>query len=216
MTIAQQIKWNFAKEGDLVIRNAKGNHIYYENSDGYWYKREFDEKGNVIYHENSNGFWYKCAYDEKGNLIYYETSNGFWYKCAYDEKGNSIYYETSDGYWSKREYDEKRNPIYYETSDGVIEDNRPKCENKVVDQKTSIDWLQKQIKLSAFVDRTQGFTYLDTEILFEMLAKAKQMEKEQIIEAATRWKGTDFAEQYYNETYGGQGSPDTSPNTQNK
>jgi len=28
------------------------------------------------------------------------------------------------------------------------------------------------------------------------------MEKEQIIEAAERWKGTNFAEQYYNETYG--------------
>ena len=32
---------------------------------------------------------------------------------------------------------------------------------------------------------------------------AKQMEREQIIEAAERWKGTNFAEQYYNETYKG-------------
>ena len=90
-TIAQQIKWNFAKEGDLVIRNAKGNLIYYETSDGFWSKSIYNEKGNVIYHENSNGVW------------------------------------------SKREYDEKGNEIYRETSDGVIEDNRPKCENKVVD-----------------------------------------------------------------------------------
>ena len=29
------------------------------------------------------------------------------------------------------------------------------------------------------------------------------MEREQIIEAAERWKGTNFAEQYYNETYKG-------------
>ncbi len=29
-----------------------------------------------------------------------------------------------------------------------------------------------------------------------------EMEKQQIIEAAERWKGTNFAEQYYNETYG--------------
>jgi hypothetical protein len=35
------------------------------------------------------------------------------------------------------------------------------------------------------------------------LAEAKAMEKEQIMEAAERWKGTDFAELYYNETYGG-------------
>ena len=75
-TIAQQIKWNFAKEGDLVIRNAKGNVIYFESSDGYWYKQEFDEKGNEIYYENSDGFWQKKEYDEKGNKIYYEDSYG--------------------------------------------------------------------------------------------------------------------------------------------
>ena len=111
-TIAQQIKWNFAKEGDLVIRNAKGNPIYLEHSDGFWVKRTDDEKGNVIY---------------------YESSDGFWYKRTYDEKGNEIYYETSDGYWSKSKYDEKGNEIYYETSYGEVIDKRPKCENKVVD-----------------------------------------------------------------------------------
>ena len=39
--------------------------------------------------------------------------------------------------------------------------------------------------------------------------KATQLlekEREQIIEAAERWKGTNFAEQYYNETYGSKGS----------
>ena len=47
-----------------------------------------------------------------------------------------------------------------------------------------------------------------------------QMEKEQIIKSFN--EGTFYsdekinAEQYYNEVYGGQGSPDTSPNTQNK
>jgi hypothetical protein len=38
---------------------------------------------------------------------------------------------------------------------------------------------------------------------------SKEMEKQQIIEAAERWKGTDFAEQYYNETYGSKGSDET-------
>ena len=33
-----------------------------------------------------------------------------------------------------------------------------------------------------------------------------EMEKQQIIEAAERWKGTDFAEKYYAETYGSKGS----------
>ena len=40
-------------------------------------------------------------------------------------------------------------------------------------------------------------------------------EKQQIIEAAERWKGTDFAEKYYAETYGSKGS-DNSPKVQNK
>lgn len=44
-----------------------------------------------------------------------------------------------------------------------------------------------------------------------------QMEKEQIIIAfKSGWNWNSDAEQYYNETYGGQGSPDTFPNTQNK
>lgn len=35
-----------------------------------------------------------------------------------------------------------------------------------------------------------------------------EMEKQQIIDAAERWKGTDFAEKYYAETYGSKGSDD--------
>ena len=35
----------------------------------------------------------------------------------------------------------------------------------------------------------------------ELVEQAKAMEKQQIIDAAERWKGTNFAEQYYNETY---------------
>lgn len=47
-----------------------------------------------------------------------------------------------------------------------------------------------------------------------------QMEKEQIVKAYSNGSNDRLKnrinEQYYNETYGGQGSPDTSPNTQNK
>ena len=49
-----------------------------------------------------------------------------------------------------------------------------------------------------------------------------RLEKEQIMKAVYDSMGANFdpnmgrAEQYYNETFGGQGSPDTSPNTQNK
>jgi len=38
--------------------------------------RIYNTNGNVIYRENSNGKWYKNEYDEQGNKIYYENSNG--------------------------------------------------------------------------------------------------------------------------------------------
>ena len=78
-------------------------------------------------------------------------------------------------------------------------------------QQTAVEWLVEQ--------------YANENYGIEVYAQAKQMEKEQIIHA---WREGDNdsmyspkeldkqAEQYYNETYGGQGSPDTSPNTQNK
>ena len=35
-----------------------------------------DSKGNIVYHENSNGYWYKREYDSKGNIVYLEDSTG--------------------------------------------------------------------------------------------------------------------------------------------
>ena len=58
------------------VYDKKGNVIYFENSDGYWSKREYNEKGNEIYFENSKGYWSKSEYDEKGNRIYFEDSDG--------------------------------------------------------------------------------------------------------------------------------------------
>lgn len=52
ITIAQQLK---IKEFPFEIKNSKGNIIYFENSNGYWAKREYDSNGNQIYYENSNG-----------------------------------------------------------------------------------------------------------------------------------------------------------------
>ena len=41
-------------EGNRVY-NTNGNEIYYEDSDGYWYKEEYDTNGNLIYRETSRG-----------------------------------------------------------------------------------------------------------------------------------------------------------------
>ena len=73
-TIAQQLNiTNFP----FNIKNDKGNRVYYEDSNGFWAKYQYDEKDNEVYFENSKGYWIKCQYDEKGNRIYYENSNGY-------------------------------------------------------------------------------------------------------------------------------------------
>jgi hypothetical protein len=76
MTIAQQIKWDFKTNGDLEIRNKRGNQIYFEDSDGYWQKCEYDSQNNQTYFESSSGYWSKQEWDSKGNRIYFENSKG--------------------------------------------------------------------------------------------------------------------------------------------
>lgn len=72
MTITQQLK---VKEFPFIIRNSKGQEVYWENSDGFWVKREYDSNGNEIYFEKSNGFWAKSEYDSNGKEIYWENSD---------------------------------------------------------------------------------------------------------------------------------------------
>ncbi len=93
-----------------------------------------DKSGKVLYFERSDGYWWKYEYDSNGNEIYFERSDGWWCKYEYDSNGNLIYYENSNGYWCKWEYDSNGKILYFENSDGEIEDNRPKgCEGKVVE-----------------------------------------------------------------------------------
>ena len=75
-TIAQQIKWDFEANGDLIIKDKNGKLIYYEDSNGLWEKHEYDSEGKPIYSENSSGYWVKKEYDSKGIEIYYENSKG--------------------------------------------------------------------------------------------------------------------------------------------
>ena len=75
-TIAEQIKWDLETNGDLAIRGKKGNLIYFEPSNGFWAKYEYDSKGNEIYFGSSDGRWAKREYDSQGNVIYFEESTG--------------------------------------------------------------------------------------------------------------------------------------------
>jgi hypothetical protein len=72
-TIAQQLN---IKDFPFEIKDKNGNEIYYETSNGFWVKREWDENGKEIYSENSDGYWCKYEYDKNGNEIYYENSEG--------------------------------------------------------------------------------------------------------------------------------------------
>ncbi len=60
----------------IKIKDANGNHTYFEDSDGYWSKREYDANGNHTYFEDSDGKWSKREYDADGNETYYEHSDG--------------------------------------------------------------------------------------------------------------------------------------------
>lgn len=72
-TIAQFLK---VKTFPFIIKDDQGNQIYYEYSNGFWYKYEYDDNCNPIYCEASDGYWAKSEYDNQGNVIYYEDSDG--------------------------------------------------------------------------------------------------------------------------------------------
>ena len=72
-TIAQQLK---IKDFPFSIKDKDGKEIYYEDFDGYWWKREFDANGNEIYAKYSDSFWWRCEHDSNGKEIYYEDSDG--------------------------------------------------------------------------------------------------------------------------------------------
>jgi hypothetical protein len=93
-TIAQQLN---VTEFPFEIKNNNGNTIYYENSNEFWVKWEYDSNRNTIYSENSDGRWHKCEYDSNEKTIYYEASDGLWYKRKFDSLGRMIYYEDSKG-----------------------------------------------------------------------------------------------------------------------
>ena len=108
--------------------------------------RLYDTKGNRIYCEDSEGYWWKCEYDDDNNKTYYEHSEGHWRKGEFDTNNNEIYYENSGGYWWKREFDTNNNEIYYEDSSGVLCDNRT-CNGKVfIDEQTGKKFKMMEVK----------------------------------------------------------------------
>ena len=61
----------------IEIKNSNGKQTYYEESYGYWDKREYDSDGNKTYFENSHRYWHKREYDSNGKETYFEDSYGY-------------------------------------------------------------------------------------------------------------------------------------------
>ena len=82
----------------IQIKNSKGRLTYFESSNGFWIKSEYDSNDKLTYYEDSNGFWTKYEYGSNGNETYYEDSHGFWTKYEYDSKGRETYSEDRSGH----------------------------------------------------------------------------------------------------------------------
>ena len=54
-TIGQWLKWDFEVNGDLKIKDKNRKPIYFEASNEFWARWEYDSQGNQIYFEDSNG-----------------------------------------------------------------------------------------------------------------------------------------------------------------
>ena len=59
---------------------------------------DYDDKGNVIYREDSNGSWWKSEFNKHNNLTYREYDDGEWYKWKHNDKGDDTYTENNHGY----------------------------------------------------------------------------------------------------------------------
>ena len=64
------------KDKGFKVLDNEGNRVYFEDSNGYWFKQVYDDKDNIIYYENDDGYWEKYEYDNNGNVTYYEDSEG--------------------------------------------------------------------------------------------------------------------------------------------
>ena len=60
----------------IKIMDANGNVTYFEDSDDFWYKSEYDTYDKETYSEDSNGDWLKREYGSDGKETYSKDSEG--------------------------------------------------------------------------------------------------------------------------------------------
>jgi hypothetical protein len=106
------------EDGTIVGLDDRNNQIYFKDSRGIEWWKEYDKNNNKIHYKDSSGDEWWAEYDKNNNPIYYKDSDGDeWWK-AYDENNNRIYYKNSRGDEWWKEYDKNNNQIYYKNSRG--------------------------------------------------------------------------------------------------
>lgn len=59
-----------------TARDDNGNLIYFENANGWWWRKEFDDRGNCTYHGDASGWWVRHVYNEHNDRVGYENYLG--------------------------------------------------------------------------------------------------------------------------------------------
>ena len=60
----------------IEIRDANGKATYFEDSDGYWERFEYNAEGRPTYSENIDEFWQKWGRSTNGRLTSFKNSDG--------------------------------------------------------------------------------------------------------------------------------------------
>jgi len=60
----------------IEIKDANGKATYFEDSDGYWERFEYNAEGRPTYSENIDEFWQKWGRSTNGRLTSFKNSDG--------------------------------------------------------------------------------------------------------------------------------------------
>lgn len=118
MNIEIKIKDGTNVEFPIIIKDTRGDIIYKQNEDGFWFEKTYDEKGNELTCKNSEGYWLESTYDDNNNKINFKASDGFCRESTYDDNENELTYKDSNG-----NYEIKRKQVTKEEYEAFINNN---------------------------------------------------------------------------------------------
>ena len=93
-------------EFPIIIKDKKGNIIYWETPKGHWFEQTHDDNGKCLTYNNSDGYWAVYTHDDNGKRLTFKNSNGH-----YEIKGKKV---------TKEEYEAFVNPITEYTMEELV------------------------------------------------------------------------------------------------